>query len=340
MKRLRVLVLVHEDLVPPEKVPVGQDLDDVSWKTEYNVREGLVEAGHEVSLLGVRDDTHVIRQTIQSFSPHIIFNLLEEFAGQATFDQHVVSYLEMLGVSYTGCNPRGLIIARSKDLAKKLMRFHRIPTPDFLVFSKSGPHHLPKKLQYPLFVKSLTEEASMGITQDSVVWNEANLRERISYFSEKVDSDVIVESYIDGREFYVGVIGNKRLQVFPLWELTFKNTSERVPKVATRRVKWDSRYRKKFGIDTGLAQDLNQSLLIRMQKVAKRTYSALGLSGYARIDMRMDAEGNIYVIEANPNPDIGNGEDFAASAVAYGLSYTILIDKILSLGLTWKPVGT
>jgi D-alanine-D-alanine ligase len=340
MKRLRVLVLVHEDLVPPEKVPVGQDLDDVSWKTEYDVREGLVEAGHEVSFLGVRDDTHVIRQTIQSFSPHIIFNLLEEFAGQATFDQHVVSYLEMLGVSYTGCNPRGLVIARSKDLAKKLMRFHRIPTPDFLVFSKSGPHRLPKKLQYPLFVKSLTEEASMGITQDSVVWNEANLRERISYFSEKVDSDVIVESYIDGREFYVGVIGNKRLQVFPPWELTFKNTAGRVPKVATRRVKWDSRYRKKFGIDTGPAQDLNESFLIRMQKVAKRTYSALGLSGYARIDMRMDAEGNIYVIEANPNPDIGNGEDFAASAVAYGLSYTMLIDKILSLGMTWKPVGT
>ncbi|MCB0361696.1 MAG: hypothetical protein KDD35_03195, partial [Bdellovibrionales bacterium] len=200
MKKLKVLVLLHEDLVPPENSFKESITSEVPWKTEYDVWKGLQDGGHHVQLLGVRDDTLVIRQTIDDFKPNIVFNLLEEFAGQATFDQHVVSYLEMLGVKYTGCNPCGLVIARNKDLAKKLMKFHRIPTPDFSVFAKKkGRLLIPKNLRYPLFVKSLTEEASMGITQESIVWDQAELKKRIEYFFEQIDSDVIAETYVDGR---------------------------------------------------------------------------------------------------------------------------------------------
>lgn len=340
MKKLRVLLLVHEDLIPPDEKLSDEEWEQAHWKTEYDVKEGLRKAGHDTEILGVKDDTRAIREAIEKMNPHIVFNLLEEFAGQATFDQHVVSFLEMLGVKYTGCNPRGLMISRSKDLAKKLLKYHRIPTPDFWVFPKTGGQRIPKGLRYPLFVKSLTEEASMGITQSSLVKSELELKERIDYFSQQVESDVIAETYIDGREFYVGVIGNRRVKVFPPWELTFDNLSDRAPRIATRKVKWDFQYRKKFGIDTGPAEDLDSKLYERLQHLAKRTYLALGLNGYARIDMRMDSLGNIFVIEANPNPDIGYKEDFAASAEAVGMNYPRLLDRILSLGLTWKPFGT
>jgi len=339
MRRQRVLVLLHKDLFPPEEAPSYEEWEYAKWKTEYDVQKGLIEAGHQVLLLGVDEDLRVIRETIEEYRPHIVFNLLEEFAGIATFDQHVVSYLEVLGVKYTGCNPRGLMIARSKDLAKKLLTYHRIPNPDFYVFSVSRKIHIPRKIHYPLFVKSLIEESSLGITQDSIVYNDKELTERIEYFAEKVGSDVIAESYVDGREFYVSIMGNHRLEVLPPWELFFNNLPKRAPRIATRKVKWDSRYRKKYGIDSGIAKDLEKNLLDKLQQVAKRTYRALELSGYARIDLRMDKNNFIYVIEANPNPDIGLEDEFSDSAKVVGYSFSAFLNRILSLGLNWSTLG-
>jgi len=340
MRRQRVLVLLHKDLFPPEEVPSYKEWEYAQWKTEYDVRKGLIQAGHQVQLLGVDEDLRIIRETIEGYRPHIVFNLLEEFAGVAAFDQHVVSYLEVLGVKYTGCNPRGLMIARSKDLAKKLLTYHRIPNPNFYVFSASKKIYIPRKLHYPLFVKSLTEEASAGITQESIVYNDKGLKERVEYFAEKVGSDVIAESYVDGREFYVSIMGNHRLEALPPWELLFNNLPERTPRIATRKVKWDSRYRKKYGIDSGLAENLKKGSLDKLQQMAKRTYRALGLSGYARIDLRMDKSGSIYVIEANPNPDIGLEDEFSDSAKVAGYSFSAFLNRLLSLGLSWSPLGT
>lgn len=334
------MVLLHSDLFPPDEIPSQKEWEFAEWKTEFDVRQSLVEAGHQVELLGVDEDLRVIKDAIEKHQPHIVFNLLEEFAGRATFDQHVVSYLEMLGVKYTGCNPRGLMISRSKDLAKKLLTYHRIPNPNFFVFSAARKIQLPKRMPYPLFVKSLTEEASLGITQDSIVTNDRELKDRINYFADKLGSDVIAERFVDGREFYVGVMGNERLTILPPWELFFDHLPERTPKIATRKVKWDARYRKKYGIEAGPARDLDTATTDRIQQTAKRTYRALGLSGYARIDMRMDQSGVIHVIEANPNPDIGIGDEFAESARTHGLDHSQVMDKILSLGLHWDPPGT
>ena len=218
MKPLRVLALVHEDLVPPDD-PGDADVLAVPWKTEFDVVSTLREMGHEVRPLGVRSDLRVVREVIEEWQPHIAFNLLEEFDGVATYDQNVVAYLELLRVPYTGCNPRGLMLSRDKALSKKVLAYHRIPCPDFAVFPLGRAARRPRRLSFPLIVKSLTEDASLGISQASVVENDDKLRERVAFIHESLGTSAIVERYIEGRELYVSVVGNRRLSVFPVWEL-------------------------------------------------------------------------------------------------------------------------
>src|SRR3990170_4361122 len=167
MKKLRVLVLMHDYLVPPDDVS-GHDLGSVEWKTEYDVTSTLQELGHDVKVLGVKDDLGTIRQANSEFKPQIAFNLMEAFHEVGAFDQNVVSYLELLRLPYTGCNPRGMILARDKALSKKLLAYHRIPVPDFVVFRRGRAIARPKRMQLPLIVKSLTQESSIGISQASV----------------------------------------------------------------------------------------------------------------------------------------------------------------------------
>jgi len=252
------------------------------------------------------------------------------------FDQNVVSYLELLKVPYTGCNPRGLTLSRDKALAKKLMAYHRIMVPDFLVVPLGGKATLPKRLQYPLIVKSLTYESSTGISQASVVVNDEQLAKRVQFIHETIMTPAIVEAFIDGRELYVGVMGNDRLQVFPVWEMSFSKMPDNNWRIATERVKWSVKYQKKHGIDTTVAA-LSDEMSDKVQHLAKRVYRALDLSGYARIDLRMKADGQLYVIEANPNPQLAQGEDFAESAKRAGVSYAKLIERIIGLGLQWRP---
>ena len=218
MKPLRVLALMHENLVPPDAAG-DADLAAAPWKTEFDVVSTLRELGHEVRALGVRSDLRVVREAIEEWQPHIAFNLLEEFDGVATYDQNVVAYLELLRVPYTGCNPRGLMLSRDKALSKKVLTYHRIPCPDFAVFAMGRAVRRPRRLSFPLIVKSLTEDASLGIAQASVVESDEKLRERVAFVHESVGTSAIVERYIEGRELYVSVVGNRRLHVFPIWEL-------------------------------------------------------------------------------------------------------------------------
>jgi D-alanine-D-alanine ligase len=333
-KKLNVLCLTHEDLVPPEDVTAGSSFHDQDWRTEQYVLSTLRKLGHEARMLGVRYDLGVIRTAVDEFKPDIIFNLLEEFHDQPLYDQNVVSYLELVPVPYTGCNPRGMILARDKALTRKVLSYHRIPGPDFAVFSLGRKVKRPKKLALPLFVKSQVEEASLGIAHASIVHTDAELEERVRFMHERYRTDVIVEEYIDGRELYVGILGHERLTVLPIWELLFEKMPEDIPHIATRKVKWDPKYQQKHGITSREAQGLSNELKQRIQGVCKRTYRALGLSGYARIDLRLKDNGEVYVIEANPNPEIALGEDFADSAKKFGLSYEELIQKVLSLGLS------
>jgi D-alanine-D-alanine ligase len=338
VKKVRILALVHDHLVPPEDT-TGIDVLEAEWKMEYDVIETLREIGHEVRVLGIHDDLGGIRPVVRSFQPQIVFNLMEAFAGVTTFDQNVVSYLELLRLPYTGCNPRGLILARDKALSKKLLAYHRIPVPGFTVIRPGRKSVIPARMQFPLIVKSLFFEASTGISQASVVENGDQLARRVNFIHERLGTAAIVEEFIDGRELYVGVVGNERLDVLPIWEMSFAQMPDNRWKIATERVKWSTQYQKKHGIMTDKA-GLPPLETDRIQRIAKRAYRALDLSGYARIDLRMSDDGHVYVLEANPNPNLAYGEDFAESAEEGGTSYEKLLDRIIALGLQWEPART
>src|SRR4051795_2528266 len=212
VNKLRVVALVHRHLIPPATIEEGTDLTAEPWRTEYDVVSTLRTMGHEVQVLGVHDDLSVIRRVITEWKPHIAFNLLEAFDDVTIFDQNVVSHLELLKLPYTGCNPRGLLLARDKSLSKKLLAYHRIPVPEFEVFRIGRPIRRPKRLPFPLIVKSLTQEASIGISQASVVDSDDKLKERVTFIHESIGTAAIAERYVDGRELYVGVLGNQSLQ--------------------------------------------------------------------------------------------------------------------------------
>jgi D-alanine-D-alanine ligase len=335
--KLRILALVHRHLIPPDVIPEGTDIISAPWRTEYDVITTLRAQGHDVRPLGVHDDLGDIRRAAEEWKPHIAFNLLEGFDDVTIFDQNVVSHLELLKLPYTGCNPRGLLLARDKSLSKKLLSYHRIDVPEFEVFRIGRPIRRPKRLAFPLIVKSLTQEASIGISQASVVENDEKLKERVTFIHESIGTAAIVEQYIEGRELYVGLIGNQTLQALPVWELFFTNMPPDAKRIATDRVKWSVKYQKKYGIESGLAKDLDEGVAEKIQHVCKRAYRALELSGFARVDLRLDATGHVWVIEANPNPQIAKGEDFAASAEKVGIGYESLLQRIVNLGLRWQP---
>jgi D-alanine-D-alanine ligase len=323
--------------VPPAAVEEGTDITAAPWRTEYDVVSTLTAMGHEVKTLAVHDDLGEIRRIVAEWKPHVAFNLLEGFDDITIFDQNVVSHLELLKLPYTGCNPRGLLMARDKSLSKKLLAYHRVPVPQFEVFRIGRPIRRPKRLLFPLIVKSLTQEASIGISQASVVDNDEKLKERVAFIHESIGTAAIAEQYIEGREIYVGILGNQTLQALPVWELFFTNMPADAKRIATDRVKWSVKYQKKYGIDSGPAKDLPEAVCERIQHVCKRAYRSLELSGYARIDLRLEESGEVWILEANPNPQIAKGEDFAASAAKIGLSYESLLQRILNLGLRWQP---
>jgi D-alanine-D-alanine ligase len=336
MKKLRALVLMHESLVPPESMKGYSDEEILDWKTEFDVVTTLREIGHEVLPLGVCDDLGDIRRAIRDFKPHITFNLLEEFHGVGVYDHHVVSYLELMRQQYTGCNPRGLLLSHDKPLAKKILSYHRIRTPHFFVIKRGSKPRRAAVFEFPLLVKSVSEDASLGISESSIVYNDKSLFDRIAFVHEETETDALVESYIEGRELYVGVMGNRRLKTLPIWEMVFKNAPAGMPQIATARVKWDTAYQKKLGIMTSEAKGLDNGLEQKILNVCKRVYRALNLSGYARLDLRLSSDGEVHVLEANPNPNLSFGEDFAESAEQGGIEYEDLLQKIITLGLNYQ----
>jgi D-alanine-D-alanine ligase len=336
MKKLRALVVVHASLVPPESLEGHTEKEIEEWRTEYDVTTTLRRIGHEVRCIGVLDSLTDLRTAIAEWKPEIVFNLLEEFDGIVTYDQHVVAFLELMRQPYTGCNPRGLLLSRDKSLCKQLFAYHRIPTPQFTVFGRSAKFRVPRKLKFPLFVKSTVEDASLGIAQASVVEDAARLRERVEFVHDQVKSDALVEEYIAGRELYVGIMGNERLTRLPVWEMVFGSMPDSLAAIATRKVKWDKRYQARYGITTRAAEDLPPAVLARLDKLSRRIYRALGLSGYARMDFRVTPEGNIYVLEANANPNLEAEEDFSESARASGITYEDLLGRLIQLGLSYK----
>jgi D-alanine-D-alanine ligase len=337
VKKRRILLLVNEALIPPDDLR-GLTEDQIeACRTEYNVLSTLSNSGHEVRVLGIGDKIGELRRVIRDWRPEITFNLLEEFSGIATYDHYVVTFLELMRQPYTGCNPRGMMLSRDKVLTKQILAYHRIPTPRFHVFPWGRSYREPRGLGFPLFVKSATEDASLGIAQASVVHDRERLRERVEFIHAQAQSDALAEQYVEGRELYVGMMGNERLTTFPVWELNFGTLPEAQAGIATRKVKWDRAYQRRHGISTGPADALPEGAEARIVQLARRVYRALHMSGYARMDMRMRADGSVFVLEANANPNLTYGEDFAESGHLAGLNYDRLLGRIVQLGLKYRP---
>lgn len=324
-----IYVLVHTDLVPPDE-PEEKSIDrfETPWITEYDVIQQLKSNGHDVKVIGLYDDLSPLLEAIKKKKPDIVFNLLEEFNGDSQMDYHIVALLEALKVKYSGCNSKGLALARDKALSKKILKHHHVGTPNFFTLPKNKKKKLPKTIKYPLIVKCLYEEASYGIAQASIVTSEEKLQERIQYIHEKLKQDALVEEFIEGKELYVGVLGQKQLKTLPIWELKFSNVENPEKEIYSERAKWNEKYRKRKGIDTGPAK-LDKSIEDKVIKTCKKVYQILNLSGYARIDIRLTSENKIYVLEANPNPNIASDDEFAKSAAHSKIKYKELIEDLV-----------
>jgi len=298
----------------------------------------LAANGHEAEHVADRNMAGASDRAIWDFAfenAAVIVTKDEDFALSAKYMG--MEYLELIEQPYTGCNPRGMTLARDKALTKKIMAYHRIRVPAFAVFARGRAITRPKKLAFPLLVKSVSVEGSIGISQASIVHDDEKLRERVKFIHDSLQTFAIAEQYIEGRELYVGVMGNLRLQTLPIWELVFEKVPEDQPRIATRRSKFNAAYQNKWGITSRAAQDLPEGMAKKLAHLCKRIYRILGLTGYARLDFRLTPTGDLYLLEANPNPQIANQEDFADSAKAAGMEYDELLGQIIKLGLSYHP---
>lgn len=332
-KRLNVLLAFDAaEALDPEK-KYEDILSAPECKAEADVFAALSALGHTVRLLSVSDQVEVILEELRSHPADILFNQVEQFAGDAALEKNLIALLEMLKVPFTGTGPVGLTLCKNKALTKEILSHHRVKTPAFQVFSVGAKITPAKRMKYPIIVKPLREEASYGIAQSSVVDNPKALLERVQFVHESMNQDAIAEEFIQGRELYVGVLGNRRLTVFPPREMVFGALGEDEPRVATFKAKWDEKYRKKWGIQNVFAKALGDSIRTKLDRICRKVYSFLYLRGYARMDIRLTPENEIYLIEVNPNPFIAKDEDFALSAAKAGIPYDSLIQKILNYGL-------
>jgi D-alanine-D-alanine ligase len=333
-RKLKILALF--DAIAPTTLDqdLSAELKTDEWKTEANVLAALAELGHTTEHLAIFDDLDLLRQKLQRFEPDLIFNLADQFKNNRAFDQNIASFLEMHGVPFTGCGSTGLTLCKQKGISKKILGYHRIRVPDFVTIARGKRVARPKRLKFPILVKPLKEEASYGISQASFVETDEQFKERVQFIHEKYDHDVIAEEYIAGRELYVSVLGNQRLEVFPIRELVFREVPPDEPKIATYKAKWDEEYRKRWGLQNQFAEGLDPAVAWNIQQTCKRIYHLLTIDGYARLDLRLTPNNEVYFIEANPNPILAEDEDFAQSALKANLPYPALIDRIVRLGLS------
>jgi D-alanine-D-alanine ligase len=332
-KKLKVLVLFDGTSPTTVDQDFTKEMKTSEWKTEANVMTALGALGHTAEHLAIYDDVDLLRQKLETFAPDVLFNLVEQFKNNPGFDQNIVSFFEMQDLPFTGCGSTGLTLCKHKGISKKILHYHHIHVPNFVVVPRGQRMARPKHLKFPILVKPVKEEASYGISQASFVESDDQFRERVAFIHEKYASDAIAEEYIEGRELYVSMMGNVRLTVFPIRELVFREVPPNEPKIATYKAKWDEEYRKRWGLQNRFANGFDPALVSRIEETCKRIYRLLTIDGYARIDLRLTAANEVYFIEANPNPHLAEDEDFAMSAGKAGLGYSQLIERIVRQGM-------
>jgi D-alanine-D-alanine ligase len=302
-------------------------------KKEKHDREEIFTAlgklGHEAvyQVVDGRDQSLIALARAEA---DLFFNLTESYAGDDTKDMNLAAYLDLLEKPYTGAGPHALYLAQDKALAKKIFAFHGIRTPFFATSYKGKLDH-SHDIAFPLIVKPTSEDGSIGIDAGSVVGSVKELMERIHYIHEEFDSPALIEEYIEGREMYAAVLGNENAEVLPLVELDLSKLPEGTPKIAGKEVKWDKDTEHYRVTKSAPAEDLDEDTVKRLSDTALAAYQALKLRDYGRIDMRLTGKGEVYVIEANPNPWLASGAEFFMAARKSGKSYNQMIGEILDL---------
>ena len=307
-----------------------------AWKhdepeMEYQVADALRERGHEVSLVGVRDDLHYLTDSLAEFRPDLVFNCVEAFHGNPTLEYLVPGTLEAEGYRYTGSPPLALLVSRNKAMSKKVLAWHGVKVPGFATWRPGEPVTLPERLGFPLIVKPLQSDASAGIAQASVVQDEAALAERVTLVHERFHQPAIAEAFIEGRELYVSMVGNgDAIDILPLTEMVFdKRRTRPEERIATQFAKWDEDYRARKGIRNLFARPLARSTRERIATICRVAFRALWLRDYARIDIRLGPDGEVWFLEANANPFISYGHDMANAADKAGMDYYAFVQRLV-----------
>jgi len=320
---MKVTLLHTADALEP---PIDPVLDQLSGALE--------RAGHEVARVSVEGDVTRLVEQLNATPPDLVINLAESFDGKSALESNVAALLNLLGLRYTGSSPAGLVIADDKSLTKKILRFHGIQTPEFATLYR-GAVDWAGDLSFPVIVKPPQEDASLGITSASVVHEIKDLFAKIGELQTEYQSPVLVEQFIEGREFYVGVLGNAKAEALPIIELDFSGFPEDRPRIASWAAKWgedgEGSGAEYAGTKSVFPENLDAELGERMQRVAIDCFEALRLRDYARIDLRVSASGEIYVIEVNPNCYLEKESEFARAAAKSGLPYDDLIARIVDL---------
>ena len=332
-KRYKILVLFGSAGTPPADQDFSKELKTDDYAAEAHVIDALKALGHEVRTLGIWDEASMIVDEIKTNPPDIVFNLTEHFNEVSAYDRNVAGLLEMMGVPYTGSSPTGLTLCKNKGMAKELLAYHKIRVPNFAVYSPGATIKRPSRLKFPLFIKPAEDEASYGISLGSFVEDDSAFEERIHFIHERMNQPALAEEFIEGREIYVSLIGNERLRVLPYREVIFTEVPDHQPKFSTFKAKWDDAYRKRWGIQNVFAEPFSNGTDQSIAKICKAVYRALRIRGYGRIDLRVTPDGEIVVLEANPNPNLDRDDEFAQSAMKAGYSYPRLVQKILTLAL-------
>jgi D-alanine-D-alanine ligase len=337
---MRILVLfdVHRPIARGETFSVRSLRTDEAKPTEADVLACLRKLGHDVETLAIFDDVKVVFERIEVFKPDVVFNLCETFFSDRAHESSIPALLELMNVPYTGAGPDALMLCKDKALAKKLLSFHRIRVARFVVSTRDRPLRRLRRFAFPAFVKPVGEEASDGIALASLAKNEEEVLERARFLHDRFESDALIEEYVEGRELYLGVLGNKRLTVFPPREIFFGQPvngpePDDAPRFATAKAKWDEAYRKKWGIRNGPAEPMPPELERKLAEIARRVCRILHVRGLGRIDARLTPAGDVVVIEANPNPSLAKEDDFAQAAAQIGIGYESLIQKVLENAL-------
>ena len=318
MDKLKITVLFWEER-RPEKTTHDEVVDEVS--------AALRESGHEVMTLGVCDSLRELLDGLDDQRPDLVFNLCERFADNDAFEMNVTAVLEMLGQPFTGTGPSGMVMRQDKVLTKKLLQFHNVTYPNYAIFDRHNIE-FAGKMHFPLFVKPLKGDTSLGIDGTSLVNEYSKMVERIDFIHNQLKEQALVEEYIEGREFYVGIIGNDPPEALPVMELDFSSLPAGAPRVFGRDYKDETSPSYKF-INVGVATDLHSETRARITAAGREAAYALKVRDYARVDIRLSPTGTPVVVEVNANPYLERTSAFALAALQSGLGYTTLINKIV-----------